>query len=1179
MRVIGFLEYLLEASIGAAVLIPLVLIARRFFRVRVGSRAIYLAWLLVALRLLIPLSLPNPLLVKEADTSRRAPATESVSGAIPVSMGGAAGQNADIDGGAPLDSVLFDAAWTNGPTTEARKLNTLPAASDVPDMAVRAPLSVEQRLFCMHAAGAASVALYMLIANRRFRRRIVRAQAGGLTGDAQATYEELCRALRMRPLPVAYADPLSGACLVGALRPRIFLPLAMRREDARFTLLHELCHAKAGDGLWGLLRNVCCVLFWFHPLVWLGAHLSRLDAEMACDERVTERLSALERVDYAEMLVRATVGHGTPGIGVLATGMSMNGKRMKARVAGIVRSRGVRRSALAVAALAGVVLLVATFATAEVEPHTLEGIPAHGDSSTGGAALPVADAEGGLVSRMEEQGAPSPSAAQKLKAIEAKASVLEALQLPIEGITVAEGACEIDWKLPESGLARMQIHDANGNVLTDDAVAGGTHRGTYPALYGFAAPWTFTLTGNDLSVTTFSMDAAGAITSYDAGIRPDEALRTEQLFVEGVTEASMFSDAFERNRAIQLARHAGTYYDADGEEARRSLVLRATGSGIAGIGGTDDRCEVYDAFGRVRKYWVISREGEQKHWAFRVQVDPPRILSMQQSIQEADEVREMSAYIVYPTAEEVIADTRSFLKEKAGWSEQDVEAPVLSFVRSEEGARTALYGESAENARDLWHAEYIGVHRHLGDFWRMDVMQDSAEQRPVTEAEQALAARLARELAGNTRTFDYGEVESAEVEAQVHVYGTEEIARVWLGYQHGEHYDRAYVRLNPPAVLALAHDPDVKGTADWPDAEVQPEILSALGLPITGLRLTSSACEMDWKEVSGWTARWADAEGQQFELLEGTRLLGHSTPFDRPAPWTLTIERDGMVLHTLVLSEEAQVLSYAYGGYPDDVALRTQPGLGRSGFEVEPEVLEQLLRAAGAASGQAVGSQFTEVRALAGEVRKYDISTDVGRYCATAQTNGERILSFYLKDGEDAHYMDMIFAPTREEAVELTRTFLIETAGWLPEEVDSPQLAVIDRPFAGERFGYDFYGESEAGAQDLWYGNFLGGWRHLNAFWMQAVLKDAPAARVITEAERADVEAYAREFVEKTREMYTLPKLTAKAEDSVRIYDFGEVVRVDVDGADGVIDTLHVRLTPRSVLYQNRGDSVKKTSP
>lgn len=107
----------------------------------------------------------------------------------------------------------------------------------------------------------------------------------------------------------------------------------------------------------------------------------------------------------------------------------------------------------------------------------------------------------------------------------------------------------------------------------------------------------------------------------------------------------------------------------------------------------------------------------------------------------------MSAYIVYPTAEEVIADTRSFLKEKAGWSEQDVEAPILSCVRSEEGARTALYGETAENARDLWHAEYIGVHRHLGDFWRMDVCR-IRRSAPCYGGGQALAARRAQNWPG-----------------------------------------------------------------------------------------------------------------------------------------------------------------------------------------------------------------------------------------------------------------------------------------------------------------------------------------------------------------------------------------------------------------------------------------------
>ena len=1776
MKGIGFLEYLLEGSVGAAVLIPLVLIARRFFRVRVGSRAIYLAWLLVALRLLIPLSLPNPLLVKDVDAPQGVSAPVPESSAVRVPEKETTGRTEGLIRDEPLPSAPFEPAWTGGRAPEAIKpaaqagitvanlsgaRNAPPALRDLPEAAAREPLSVEQRILCAYAAGAAAVALYMLIANLRFRRRIARSQAGSLTGEAWAAYEALCGELRMRPLPAAYADPLSGACLVGTLRPRIFLPLAIRRADVRFTLLHELCHAKAGDGLWGLLRNVCCVLFWFHPLVWLGAHLSRMDAEMACDERVSERLSAPERVDYAEMLVRATARRGMPGIGVLATGMSMNGRRMKARVVGIVRSRAVRRSALAVAALVGVALLVVSFATAEVEPYTINGVPVetpemdmrrqaardflrevygiddvgglenvvpsqyneyvqvNGNTSTGGAVSVVVDAsgvvvgaEGGLLSRIEVQDGPAPSAAQigeaakafaerhlalngerveqievaeneesfegvtyrqvelglsdgdtyyrmrlrlpdlkvdavkllnadgipktgaaeaveslperaaidaakrfaalcgfeaddsvqvqyggsywraniageaardeslrihteggrifadrewagkaeaqripqvfylwedgsvherperedalakeefegqsaaesarkrvanrtgvllggyaletmtedegglrieyeselgahdgwsvelesaepgaamtamyrpldraeplstreaefstrraaeekvleivpslfgvqaqevvrvyaghetvivyamdetggasswyvtvadargalgenkaafagertlipsdeadpayialasayaeqeamrrkaveafsqegelgenhqvdftyiggswtgvslagrielyadgevselywnrpsspddadgfsaaleraglfaaprlvsgerpqgliwtacwwddacltleasvsgavgdvgwtreqpvwqrktltedgfalqcavaegpsdgdsarrvelwanvdgedyvwteeveiaqslRVKTVSAKASVLGALQLPIEGIAVAPGACVIDWNLPESGLASVRIHDADGILLTDAAVPGGTHAEAYPSPYGRTEPWTFTLTQNDLSVTTFSMDAAGEIISYDAGIRPDEALRTEQAFVEGVTDSASFAEASERAEAVRLSRLAGSYYDAEGEAKRQSLVLRATGSGVAGIGGTDDRCEVYEAFGRVRKYLAITREGEEKHWAFRVQADPPRVLSMHPIMTEADGARELDAYVVYPTAGEVIERTRSFLMEQAGWSERDVNPPVLSYVRSGEGARTTLYGESSENARDLWQAEYVGVHRHVSDFWRVDVLGDSPEQRAITEAEQTLAARLARELAEKARVYSYGEAQGVEVEDQIYAYGAEEIARVRISYQNGESHDRAYVRLNPPAVLALVSDPDLEATVNWPDAEVPTETLAALGLPIESLRLTSSACDMDWKEIGGWTARWVDAEGRQFALSQGARLLRHETPFGRPAPWTLTFERDGLALHTLVLDEDARILSYAYGGYPDDEVIETRPGLGHSGLDVEPEVKELLSRVGGVTVWDPMGSQFTEVRALVGEVRKYRFEIkDKNRYYATAQTNGERILTFYPEDETNLHYMNMIFAPTREEAVQQTRTFLLETAGWLPEEVDAEQLTVIDRPSAGERYGYEFYGESKAGVRDLWYGRFLGGWRHLDAFWRQEVLEDASDSRLITEAERSDVEAYAIDFVNKTREMYSTVGLTAEVADTVRVYDCGEVVRVYVDDAFGGGDTLHVRLTPRSVLYQERGGSGKE---
>ena len=60
MRSMTVFNYLLEATVIGSVMILLVIAVRALLRERLGSRAIYVAWLLVALRLLLPLSLPNP---------------------------------------------------------------------------------------------------------------------------------------------------------------------------------------------------------------------------------------------------------------------------------------------------------------------------------------------------------------------------------------------------------------------------------------------------------------------------------------------------------------------------------------------------------------------------------------------------------------------------------------------------------------------------------------------------------------------------------------------------------------------------------------------------------------------------------------------------------------------------------------------------------------------------------------------------------------------------------------------------------------------------------------------------------------------------------------------------------------------------------------------------------------
>ena len=62
MRSVTFYNFLLEATLTGSILILLLLLARVTIGKRISRLAVYAAWLLVAVRLLLPFSFPNPLM-------------------------------------------------------------------------------------------------------------------------------------------------------------------------------------------------------------------------------------------------------------------------------------------------------------------------------------------------------------------------------------------------------------------------------------------------------------------------------------------------------------------------------------------------------------------------------------------------------------------------------------------------------------------------------------------------------------------------------------------------------------------------------------------------------------------------------------------------------------------------------------------------------------------------------------------------------------------------------------------------------------------------------------------------------------------------------------------------------------------------------------------------------------
>ena len=351
MRSMTVFNYLLEAALFGSVLILLVTAVRALLRRRLGSRAIYAAWLLPAVRLLLPISIPNP----GMDALRP-------------------GYSVDVAARPVADQIrrrLIDTSFTVSSMVgadDSGPLHTLAVETSVGRTGQWALL-----LWLFVAVG---VACWLLWRIERFARRVRRNRVQALAGEEKQMLLTLCRRYRVKPLKAYYVDRLPAASVVGVLHPFIAIPLHTPREHLPLILSHQLCHVRALDPLWGVVRCLCCAIHWFNPLVWMAAWLSWRDSEMACDDRVTAKLPDVDRLAYANVIVSAKERSGDALVSADAVGASFTDKHIRQRVTSVISCVRGSRWGIALGSLAAAAVLVGSFATGESEPlPTVSSVP------------------------------------------------------------------------------------------------------------------------------------------------------------------------------------------------------------------------------------------------------------------------------------------------------------------------------------------------------------------------------------------------------------------------------------------------------------------------------------------------------------------------------------------------------------------------------------------------------------------------------------------------------------------------------------------------------------------------------------------------------------------------------------------------------------------------------------
>ncbi len=100
---------------------------------------------------------------------------------------------------------------------------------------------------------------------------------------------------------------LAGPAIVGFRHPRIVTPDDFTRrfshDERKLILTHEQVHLDRNDARINAVVAVLRCVFWFNPLIHIGAKAMRIDQELSCDAEVIDRRPRVRRA-YAETLLK-----------------------------------------------------------------------------------------------------------------------------------------------------------------------------------------------------------------------------------------------------------------------------------------------------------------------------------------------------------------------------------------------------------------------------------------------------------------------------------------------------------------------------------------------------------------------------------------------------------------------------------------------------------------------------------------------------------------------------------------------------------------------------------------------------------------------------------------------------------------------------------------------------------
>ena len=353
-------DILIEISIYSAVITAFILLFRAAFKKRISPKVQYAMWLLLVLRLMLPVTIESGFYIENILPERPAPVVRQESvfeieapviDAAPVII-------------QPATDVQIDNTWTPEESSPAIPQGMPESAPSAVPEEIEPAHDINWRLvaFWVWAAGAMIFSIWMMIVKLRFYEDM---QQGitSVSPKVYAIYDECCAALNVKPLTMWAVDRAISPGIAFFTYPVLLLPASMDGDEdkLRYAFLHELTHKKRYDHYMTALLNVLRILYWFNPAVHIGFSEMRADMETACDADVIAFVGKEQKRGYLTAILELFSYASRPQLGMSqASSRRMAKRRMKGT---FMRERTTFLGRAAALTLA-VIMLVGCFTTA-----------------------------------------------------------------------------------------------------------------------------------------------------------------------------------------------------------------------------------------------------------------------------------------------------------------------------------------------------------------------------------------------------------------------------------------------------------------------------------------------------------------------------------------------------------------------------------------------------------------------------------------------------------------------------------------------------------------------------------------------------------------------------------------------------------------------------------------------